>query len=348
MKHGQRDGGSADGDDRPAADRAGRELDVDERRAGRAAESPGQLGGTGWKAAAKRVVTELKRDHVSLLAAGVAFKGLLALFPAIIAAISIWGLLASPEQISQQLSGFVGALPDEAAELIEGQMTAVAEGGTGALSTALVLSILIALWSASGGTAGLIEGCNAAYDEVDERAFPLKRGIALAFTLGAIVFLAVAVGLIAVLPAVLGGLGLGSTAELVIRIAQWPILALLVIGALAAIYKYGPDRDQPKFRWVSWGAVIATVLWLAGSGLFTLYVENFGEFGETYGAFAGIIILMLWLFLSAFIVLLGAEINAELERQTGRDTTVGRPSPIRSRGATAADTTPDDYVAGRG
>jgi membrane protein len=334
-------------DDAPASERAGRDLDRDERNAGRDARTPEELGGTGWKAAMKRVVTELKRDHVSLLAAGVAFKALLALFPAIVAAISIWGLVASPQQMSQQLEGFLGLLPEEAAGIIEDQLTTVAQGGTGTLSVALAVSVLLALWSASGGMAGLIEGCNAAYNEVDERAFPIKRGLALAFTVGAILFLAVTLGLIAVLPVVLGELGLGSAAELAIRIAQWPVLALLVMGALATIYKYGPDRDRPRMRWVTWGAVIATVLWLLGSLAFTLYVDNFGNFNETYGTFAGLIVLLLWLMLSAFVVLLGAEINAELERQTARDTTEGDPQPLGTRGAVPADTTPDDYVADR-
>jgi membrane protein len=335
------------GDDLPASERAGRELDHEERLAGRGATSPGEIPAPGWKAVGKRVITELKRDHVSLLAAGVAFKGLLALFPAIIAAISLWGLVASPEQMTQQLAGLLQTLPDDAASLIEQQMTAVAAGEPGTLSIALALSIVIALWSASGGTAGLIEGCNAAYNEVDQRKFPIKRGLALLFTLGAIVFLALTIGLIAVLPVVLGGLGLGEVGELAVRIGQWPLLAALVIAALAVIYKYGPDRDRPQMRWVSPGAIVATVLWLLGSAGFTLYVENFGNFDETYGTFGGIIVLMLWLFLSAFIVLLGAEINAEVERQTARDTTEGVPQPIRTRGAVAADTTPDDYLADR-
>lgn len=319
------------------------DLAAEEQRAGRDADAPQEIPGRGWKAIGKRVVAELKRDHVSLLAAGVAFKALLALFPAIIAAVTIWGLVASPQQMTQQLSGFIDALPQDAASLVEDQLTSVAEGGTGALSLALVLSILIALWSASGGTAGLIEGVNAAYDEVDERSFPIKRGLALLLTLGAIAFIIVAIGLLAVLPALLGQLGLGRAGELAIRIGQWPLLALLVMGALAVLYKVSPDRDSPTFKWVSWGAVIATVLWLIGSALFTLYVENFGTFGATYGAFAGIIVLMLWLFLTAFIVLLGAEVNAEIERQTAKDTTVGEPVPMRERGAQAADTTPDDY-----
>jgi membrane protein len=327
----------------PSADSSGTEP----RPVGADAASPAEIPGGGWKAIAKRVVNELKRDHVSLLAAGVAFKALLALFPAIIAAVTLWGLVASPAQMTQQLSGFLDALPADAAGLVEDQMTSVAEGGTGALSVALVLSIVLALWSASGGTAGLMEGTNAAYDEIDERSFPIKRGLAVLLTLGAILFLAVAVGLLAVLPAVLGQLGLGRTAELAVRIGKWPLLVLLIMGALAVIYKYAPDRERPKLRWVSVGAIIATVLWLLGSALFTLYVENFGDFGATYGAFAGIIILMLWLFLTAFIVLLGAEINAETERQTARDSTEGDPEPLGRRGAIMADTTPEDYRRGR-
>ena len=336
-----------DGGDAPASERLGRDLDLEERTAGRAASSPREIPAKGWRAIAKRVVTELKRDHVSLLAAGVAFKGLLALFPAIIAAMSIWGLVASPEQMTQQLSRFLTALPEDAASLVEQQMTSVAESDPGTLSMALVIAVVIALWSASGGTAGLIEGCNAAYNEVDQRAFPVKRGLALLFTLGAIVFLAVTVGLIAVLPAIIGGLGLGQAGEIAVRVGQWLLLAATIVGALATIYKYGPDRDRPQMRWVSWGAAIAAVLWLIGSAGFTFYVESFGDFDRTYGAFGGIIVLMLWLFLSSFIVLLGAEINAEIERQTARDTTEGEPVPIRTRGAVAADTTPDDYVADR-
>lgn len=318
--------------------------DAEELSAGRGARRPAELGTTGWKAAAKRVVAELKNDHVTLLAAGVAFKALLAIFPAIIAAISVWGLVASPQQMSAQLADFLEIMPDEAATLLEEQMTAVAEGDPGALSIALAASVLVALWSASGGMAGLIEGCNAAYNETDERGFVRKRGLALGLTVGAILFLGVTIGLIAVLPPLLSGLGLGAEAELAIRIGTWPLLALLVMGALATVYKYGPDRDRPRLRWVSWGAVIATILWLVGSAGFTLYVESFGTFGETYGAVAGIIVLMLWLLLSALVVLLGAEINAELERQTRVDTTEGPPAPLRTRGAVVADTTPRDYA----
>lgn len=312
---------------------------------GRHAERPSDVPAAGWKQIGRRVVASLKTDHVSLLAAGVAFKGLLAIFPSIIALISIWGLVADPAEVTEQLEDLTAALPSGAAELLNDQMTAVAAGDTATLGTALIISVLLALWAASGGMAGLIEGINAAYDEVDRRAFPVKRGLALLLTLGAIIGLLVTIGLIAVLPAALGELGLGQVGELAVRIGTWPLLAVLAMGGLALLYKVSPDRDQPRLRWASWGAVIATVLWLIGSAGFTLYVENFGNFGETYGTFAGIIVLMLWLLLTSFVVLLGAEINAELERQTLRDTTVGDPAPVGHRGADAADTTPEQWAA---
>jgi membrane protein len=308
---------------------------------GRGADSPSDIPWSGWKEIGGRVKTRLKRDHVSLLSAGVAFKALLAIFPAIIAAITIWGLVASPEEITEQLAELTEPLPDEAATLLEEQMVAVAGGGTGALSVALIISILVALWSASSGVAGLMEGVNAAYGEVDQRGFPRKRGLALLLTVAAIVFLLITLGLIALLPAALGTIGLDETGTLLARIAVWPLLAILVIGALAVVYGVAPDRTRPQRRWVTWGAVIATVLWLIGSALFTVYVENFGQFGETYGALAGIIVLMLWLYLSAFVVLLGAEINAEMEKQTMVDTTVGDAEPLGRRGAVKADTMPN-------
>jgi membrane protein len=317
------------------------------RTDGQDAERPRDIPKAGWKAVGKRVAASLKRDHVTLLAAGVAFKGLLALFPSIVAIITIWGLVADPAQITSQLEQFTSALPEGAQSLLNDQMSSIASRDSSALGWALAISLLIALWSASGGMAGLIEGVNAAYEEVDQRKFPVKRGLALLLTLGAIVVLLVTIGLIAVLPAALDQLGLGRVGELAVRIGTWPALAALAIVGLAVLYKVAPDRDQPEKRWVTWGAVIATVLWLIGSALFTVYIENFGKFGETYGTFAGIIVLMLWLFLSAFIVLLGAEINAESERQTQHDTTVGEPRPVGRREAIAADTTPEDWEADR-
>lgn len=310
---------------------------------GAAASRPTQIPRAGWRAVAERVKIELKQDHVSLLAAGVAFKALLALFPALIAAISIFGLVADPDELTNQIEDWLAALPEEGASIIEDQLTDIAATGAGALSFTLAISVLLALWSASGGVAGLMDGCNAAYNEVDRRPFPVKRGIALLLTLGATLFVLVAIGLIAVLPPLLDTIGLGDAATLAIQIGQWPALALMTIVGLGVVYRFGPDRERPTMRWVTPGAAIATLLWLIGSGLFTVYANRFGDFGETYGALAGVIVLMLWLMLSSFVVLLGAEINAELERQTAVDTTTGDPLPMGQRGAEVADTTPSSY-----
>jgi membrane protein len=307
---------------------------------GTTATTPTDIPRQGWKEIGKRVVGQLKAHHVSLLAAGVAFKALLALFPALIATVSIWGLVADPDTITEQISGMTDALPDEAAGLIESQLSEIAGQGAGALSGALIISILVALWSASAGMAGLMEGVNAAYREVDERPFPKKRGLALAFTLGAIVFLVVTIGILVVLPNLFGVLGLGDTGELAVRILQWPLLAALLLGALAAIYRYAPDRDEPQLRWATPGAILATVLWLVGSAGFTIYVETAGDFAATYGALAGVVILMLWLYLTAFSILLGAEVNATAEHQTMRDTTSGDPRPMGDRDAVVADSMP--------
>lgn len=313
-----------------------------ERHPGEAAQQPSDIPSGGWKQVIKRTVAEIKNDHLSLLAGGVAFKGLIALFPAIVAAISIWSLVADPQQMTQQAQSMTQALPSGAAQLIQNQVSNVAQSGQSTLSIALAISVALALWGASGGMAGLMEGTTAAYDEVDTRKFPIKRGIAILLTLGGIVFLLIAIGLIAVLPVALDHLGLPQAARIAVQVGQWVLLAALMTVSLAVIYKFGPHRDRAEFRWVSPGAVVATILWLIGSALFTLYVNNFGSFGETYGAFAGIIVLMLWLFLTAFIVLLGAEINAEMERQTHADTTIGDPQPMGQRGAEPADTTPAD------
>lgn len=316
---------------------------------GRQADRPEDIPAAGWQAIAKRTLAQIKADYIVLMSAGVAFKLFLALFPAIIAAVTIWGLVSDPETIMSQVETFTSALPDEAAAFLEAQIANVANSSGAALSTALVISLALALWSASGGMAGIMEGCNAAYDEVESRSFPVKRGIALGLMVAAILFLVVTFSVIAVLPAVLGNVGLGAVARTAIGILQWPVLAVIVMATLAAIYKFAPDRDSPRFRWSSWGAVVATVLWLIGSGLFTVYVNNFGSFGETYGSLAAIIIVMLWLWLTSFMILMGAEINAEIERQTIHDTTVGAPEPMGRRGAQAADTAPEDATdAGRG
>jgi membrane protein len=305
------------------------------------ATSPREIPAAGWKQVVKRAWAEAKADNVPMLAGGVAFFAFLALFPALIALISIWGLVVGPDEAAQQAESLTEGLPPEAGEIITTQMETVAAQQSG-LGLSLVISVLLALWAASGGTANLVKAVNLAYDEEEGRGFVKLRGLALVMTLGAIVFVVLAVGLVAVVPPLLDALGLGVVGTVLAQVARWVLLVVLVTVALAVVYRFAPDRDDPRLKWASLGAVVATVLWLLGSIAFSLYVSNFGSYNETYGAIAGVAILMLFLYLTAYIVLLGAEINAETERQTLHDTTVGPEEPMGRRDAEAADTTPGE------
>jgi membrane protein len=306
--------------------------------AGREAEHPSEIPPRGWFAVLKRVKTEVKEDNATLLAAGVAFYAMLAIFPAIIAVVTIYGMVADPAQVESQVSEFAKSLPAGADQLLTEQLKSVTSAGRQSLSIGLVVSLLAVLWTASGGVQGLVKGLNLVYDEKESRGFLKLRGLSLLLTLGAILMAVVAIALVAVFPAVVGDLGLGQTGELAASIARWVVLALLVLSAFAVLYRYAPDRANPRWRWVSGGAMVALVLWLLGSIGFSWYVENFGKYNQTYGALAAVIILLLWLFLSAFVVLLGAEFDAETERQTGRDTTTGPEQPMGERDAEVADT----------
>jgi membrane protein len=286
----------------------------------------------------RRAFKESSADNVGILAGGIAYAGFLAVFPALIAGISIYGLVADPATIAQQAEGVLAALPQEAQPLIRDQLASIAATSGGALSLSLAVSILLALWSASSGTSSLMAAVNVAYDEVETRNFVKRRGVALLLTLGAIVFVLLALALVAVVPAVLNALQLGTLVNLVVQVVRWCLLVALVVVALAVVYRMAPDRDAPQFKWTSTGALVAAVLWVLGSVGFSLYVNNFGSYNKTYGALAGVVVLLLWLYLTSYIVLLGAEINAEAEKQTRRDTTVGEPRPMGERRAEAADT----------
>jgi membrane protein len=300
---------------------------------GRTADKPQDIPAKGWKDIAVRVKESLRDDQVSLLAAGVAFFTLLALAPALAAVVSLYGLVTSPAEASRQIADFTTALPSDARSLIGDQLKTVAGGGGGGLGLALIISVLLSLWAASGGMKQLIGAVNVAYDETETRKFLRLRGLALLFTIGMIVMFVATLGLLAILPAVVNS----SAGQVVANIVRWPLLAVLMAAALAVLYRYAPDRDEPKLRWVSWGAGIATVLWVIGSVLFAVYVSNFGKYNETYGSLGAVVVLLLWLYLSAFIVLLGAEINAEMELQTAKDTTKGAEQPMGTRDAYAAD-----------
>jgi membrane protein len=336
---GRRHGRGLAGSDPAAADQDVRIPGPDEVP-GIEADTPAQIPAAGWRQVVRRAWRESRADGIPLMAAGVAFYSFIALFPALIAAITLYGLVADPEQVEEQIRDLSAALPSESATLIADQLRQITSTSDRALGVGLVISVLGALFTASGGVANLIKAINLAYDEQETRGFARLRGVALLLTVGAIVFLVVAVGLVAVLPVVLDQVGLGSVGRTVVGVLRWVGLVLFVTGALAVLYRFAPDRDDPRLSWVTLGAAVATVLWIIGSAGFSVYVGNFGSYGETYGALAGAVVLLLWLFLTAFIVLLGAEINAEAEQQTAQDSTVGPPMPLGFRNAVKADSIP--------
>ncbi|RBY95537.1 YihY/virulence factor BrkB family protein [Blastococcus sp. TF02-8] len=331
---------------RPDPDRLPPEAPSPEQLPGIHAEKPTQIPWSGWKQIVKRAWAENKADNMPIIAGGVAFFGFLSIFPALIALISIYGLVASEETVAQQVEDLSAQLPQDAANLIEEQLRSIIENSGSALSISLVVSILAALWSASGGVGNVITAVNIAYDEVEARNFVKLKLLSLALTIGAIVFVLITFSLVAVVPSVIEALPLGVVGTVLAQVARWVLLLAVFAGALAVLYRVAPDRDAPRFSWVSLGAVVVTVIWALVSVGFAIYVDNFGSYGKTYGAIAGVIVLMLWLYLTCYLVLLGAEINAEAEHQTARDTTDGDPEPMGTRGAVVADTLPESPEPG--
>jgi membrane protein len=305
---------------------------------GRQAQRPRDIPRQGWRDIALRVKEETTRDNLSIIAAGVAFYAMLAIFPALAALVSIYGLIADPAQVSQHMASIGQMLPPQAYQILDQQLSSVAATSGGALTFGAIGGLLLALWSASKGMKAMLIALDITYDEEEQRGFFKFNGLALLLTLGAVLLVIISLGLIAILPALLGPLGLPETVQTLLAWLRWPLLGLLVVLGMALLYRFGPDRDQPRWRWVSWGAVLATVLWLVVSGLFSWYVSNFGSYQETYGAMGAVIILLMWFYITAYVVLLGAEINAEMEHQTERDTTRGAERPMGERDAHMADT----------
>lgn len=307
---------------------------------GSQAESPTQIPARGWRQVLQRAIRKSQEHNTSLLAAGVALFAFLALYPTLIALVTVVALAADPNQITQQVQSFTVGLPPTARQLISDPLTALTRSSGGTRTIGLVISLLVALWSASSGTSSLMIAVNLAYDEKEKRGFLKFRAIALLLTLGAIVFLILTLALIALVPVVLSVIPLGAAGLVLAQVLRWTLLFALIIFGLAVIYSVAPSRNPPKFRWVTMGSLTAALLWLLGSVGFSLYVDYFGNFNKIYGALAGVIVLLLWLYLTCYVIVLGGEINAEAERQTSCDTTVGKPKPMGQRGAVVADTMP--------
>lgn len=310
---------------------------------GATAETPWQIPRAGWRQILGRVFAELKADRVGLMAGGVAFYAMVAVVPTLVAAVTLWGLVSDPLRIREAITSFQVALPPLVGEFLTRQVQEVAEAPDTALGWVLITSVAFALWTASAGVRGLINAVNAAYDEDETRTFLRLRAMSLAVTLAGIVFALVTLALIAAVPVVLKLLAVPEPWGAVLRLGRWPLLAVAVMAALAVLYRIAPDRTPPRWPWSRWGAAVATVLWLLGSFAFSWYAANLGRFQATYGALAAALVLMLWFFITAFAILLGAELNAEMERQTLRDTTVGPPAPRGQRGAVVADRAPTDH-----
>jgi membrane protein len=305
---------------------------------GRNARRPGDIPKAGWRDILKRVWTAVGKDNVSLISAGLAMYALLAVFPSLAAAISIYGIFASPADVIRDMNAFAGILPPGTWDIFSKQLQEVASHAGGTLTATAAIALLISLWSGRSGMAALIAATNIAYSEPEKRGFVRLILISLAFTAGAVLAFLLMLLLGVAVPLVVKAFGMSEGAEIIVGILRWILLWLVAIVGLAVIYRYAPARNRPQWRWVTWGSVVASTLWLVGSLLFAIYVRTFGSYGQTYGALGGVIVLLLWFFVSSFTIVLGAEINAEMERQTRHDTTEGQQKPLGERGAYAADT----------
>lgn len=305
---------------------------------GRDAEHPGKIPPGGWMDVLWRAWNEVSDANLFLVAGGVTYAVLLALFPGLAALVAIYGLILDPSQVERQVSALSGVLPEELKQLLIDELHKLISTSSGTLGLSAAFGLVLALWSASRGMSGLITSLNIAYEEKERRGFFKLNLLALGLTIALVLGGLVVIALVAVLPAAVQLIGLRDATRWLLLGLEWPLLVVVVMFGLAAIYRYAPAREKPQWRWVSPGAIAATSLWIIGSIAFTVYVANFNSYDKTYGSLGGVVILLTWLYLSAFVVLLGAAINAQSEKQTRRDSTDGSPVPMGRRGARAADT----------
>ncbi len=311
---------------------------------GREARRPIEIPAAGWRDILIRVWQKIGQDNASLVAGGIALNSLLAVFPALAVAVLIYGLFCSPADVEAQMKFFFGILPPDAAKLLQDQLQSLVSPAHVKLGAGAAVSALLAFWGARQGMVAIMTATNIAYYERERRGILTQIAISLAFTLGALIAFLLMLALGVAVPLVLQFLPLGPIAADAILVFRWVLLWLFAIGALAVVYRYAPDRHDAQWPWVTWGSVAAATVWLFGSVLFELYVKNFSSYGITYGTLGGVIALIMWFYLGGFAVVVGAQINAEMEHQTAVDTTEGPPKPMGQRGAYVADTlgrTPD-------
>lgn len=304
---------------------------------GRDATRPTEMPPRAWRQIAWRVWAGITRHHLSIVAAGVAFFAVLAIFPAIAALIALYGLVADPQQVGETLAQLEPLLPRDVFTMLSEQVDALIAAPSGKLGLASLVSFALLLWSARAGVSALMEGLNVVYREIDERSLVRQYAISLVLTLAILVAASVALLAVVAVPAALHFTDLGAVGRLLARFVPLVILGAATVFLIGALYRYGPHRALARMRWITLGALMATLGWLAVSVALSAYFAEFPNFNRTYGSLGAIVALLFWLYASAFVVLLGAELNAALELQTARDTTTGRPRPMGERGAWVAD-----------
>jgi membrane protein len=305
---------------------------------GRTAGHPKQIPGAGWRDIFMRVWQNLGRDNTSLVAAGIGLNALLAVFPALAVLVSVYGMFASPGDVATDLGPFLSILPGDASKLLMDQLQTLTTPKNHALGFGAVFGTVVALWNSRQGMAALMTATNIAYNQREQRGFLRQIAISIGFSLGAMLIFLVMLLVGVAVPLLLQAAPIGRGITLAVLIFRWVLLWSFAVLAFSLAYRYAPDRQRPKWRWVTWGSVIAATLWILGSLGFAAYVQDFGSYGKTYGALGGVIVLLMWFYLMGFTIVLGAEINAEMEHQTAVDTTEGPPAPMGQRGAYVADT----------
>ena len=305
---------------------------------GRRARSPFEIPWKGWKDIFWRTYQRIDEDRLLATAGGVVFFGLLAIFPAVTALVSSYGLFADPKTISANLQTLATMLPEGSFQIVEDQVARVVSHGNTTLGATFLLGLLLAIWSANAGVKAIFDALNVAYEEREKRSFIKLNMVSLAFTVGGIVALLVMVGVVVAFPLALNHLGMAPESKLIVALARWPLMFLILLVALAILYRFAPSRDAPRWQWLSLGALIAAILWIAGSALLSWYLSEFANYNATYGSLGAAIGLMMWMWMSAIVIMFGAELNSEIERQTLRDTTEGQPKPLGTREAVSADT----------
>ncbi len=314
-----------------------RNAQANDRSRGQEARSPSDIPARGWWDIAKRVFAQFGQHRIMTEAAGVTFYALLALFPALAALVSLFGLVADPKIVADDLNSANGFVPGGGLDILHDQLQRLTSTSGGALSFGAIGGLLVALWSANSGTKSMFDALNVVYDETEKRSYVRRTLISMALTVSMLVFIILAMAAVVALPIALNFVGLSAVSDVLLRVARWPVLMVIISLLLAVLYRYGPSRTKARWRWVTWGGGLAAVVWVIVSIAFSYYVSNFGNYNKTYGSLGAAIGFLTWIWISSMVVLIGAEVDAEMEHQTAHDTTAGPAKPRGARGANKAD-----------